>query len=60
MKWIKPWNCLEEAVRVEEAAVSNESVLLACWKNSMWEAVAEAESGRGRGVWQERWQDRPE
>lgn len=43
MKWIKAWNYLEETVRVEEAAASDVEVSLACWKNSMWEAVAEAE-----------------
>lgn len=45
MKWIKPWNYLEENVRVEQAAVSNVEMSLACWKSSMWEAVAEAGVG---------------
>lgn len=67
MKWIKAWNYLEETVRVEEAAASDVEVSLACWKNSMWEAVAEAEcekggcgrrgggTGQGRGDQGESW-----
>lgn len=50
MKWIKPWNYLEENVRVEQAAASNVEMSLACWKSSMWEAVAEV----GGGGWQGR------